>query len=87
MELDGNYVFTAVSGIDHKVRASHPVWKFNKDSASVILTGDNGAAEDLIVAGFDVSGRVVSGDHAMAGVNIVIFGQKSAAVQCQVDIW
>ncbi len=39
LKLDGNYVFTAVSGIDHKVRASHPVWKFNKDSSSVILTG------------------------------------------------
>ncbi len=118
--------------------------------------GDNGAAEDLIVAGFDVSGRVLSGvclyemkkyfniielnvfqhifnsfclvelwqaildwsnilispniswiyeistfidlfivwvlvscegDHAMAGVNIVIFGQKSADVQCQVNIY
>eukprot|EP00088_Acartia_fossae_P034516 TRINITY_DN3542_c0_g1_i4.p1 TRINITY_DN3542_c0_g1~~TRINITY_DN3542_c0_g1_i4.p1 ORF type:complete len:1220 (+),score=313.21 TRINITY_DN3542_c0_g1_i4:29-3661(+) len=80
---DGSYVFTAVSGVDHKVRASHPTWKFQKSIGDVTLTGDNGEAEDLIVAGFDVSGRVVSGDHAMAGVNILLFGPKSAGVQCE----
>ena len=45
--------------------------------------GDNGEAEDLIVGGFDVSGSVVSGDLAMAGVNILMFGDKSAAVECK----
>jgi hypothetical protein len=80
---DGSYVFTAVSGVDHTVRASHPTWKFKKASAPVILTGDNGAAEDLVVAGFDVSGRVVSGEHPMAGVSILMFGHKAADVECK----
>ena len=52
------YVFTAVAGADHKVRASHPTWRFTKDTASVVITDNNGRADDLVVAGFDVRGQV-----------------------------
>ena len=77
---DGKYVFTAVAGADHKVRAHHPVWQFEKSVGSVIITGDNGKAEDLIVAGFDVSGKVLAGEKPMAGVDIVLFGNKALKI-------
>jgi len=80
---DGSYVFTAVSGADHKVRATHPTWRFEKDVGSVVITGDNGEAEDLIVAGFDLSGKVVSADLPMAGVNILLFGTEGKKVLCE----
>jgi len=70
----GSYVFTAVPGTDHKVTASHPRWSFEKSEGSVSMTGDNGQAEDLVVAGFDVRGSVLSGSEPVAGVSILLFG-------------
>jgi len=74
----GHYVFSAVPGTDHHVTASHPSWLFEKDVAKVTMTGDNGQAEDLIIAGFDVQGEVVqTGGEAMAGVSVLLFGKKA----------
>jgi hypothetical protein len=53
------------------------VWEFEKSVGAVFITGDNGKAEDLTVAGFDVSGKVLAGDQPMAGVGIVLFGSKA----------
>jgi len=76
----GEYVFTAVPGTDHTVIASHPVWQFSKAVGEVSMTGHNGQAEELVLAGFDVSGKVVSGEDPMAGVNIVLFGNQDTSV-------
>jgi len=78
---DGNYVFTAVAGADHKVRAQHPTWQFTKDTGTVKMTGHNGAAEDLLLAGFDVSGSVVAGSEPISGVSIVLFGKSGAPLE------
>ena len=51
-------MFTAVDGTDHKVRATHPVWMFEKSVGNVVITDNNGKADDLVVAGFDVRGKV-----------------------------
>jgi len=76
---DGKYVFTAVAGAaEHRVRAHHPVWQFEKQTGNVVITGDNGRAEDLVVAGFDVSGRVVAGNQPIGGVQILLFGNKDS---------
>ena len=79
----GHYVFTAVPGEVH-VAASHPSWVFEKSVASVSMTGDNGQAEDLIIAGFDVQGEVVQvGRDPMPGVSVLLFGAKKlGAGQC-----
>jgi len=77
----GSYVFTAVPGTDHQVSAGHPSWIFDKSVASVSMTGDNGQAEDLVVAGFDVKGSVMSGSEPMAGVSIFLFGPDTASLK------
>jgi len=77
----GTYVFTAVPGTDHQVSAGHPSWVFDKSVGSVSMTGDNGQAEDLIVAGFDVKGSVMSGSEPMAGVSIFLFGPESSSLK------
>ena len=74
---DGRYVFTAVAGADHKVRANHPVWQFDKAVGEVVITGDNGAAEELVVAGFDVRGKVVAGNQPIAGVSVMLYGTNA----------
>ena len=76
----GSYVFTAVPRTDHQVSAGHPSWRFEKSVGSVSMTGDNGQAEDLVVAGFDVRGSVLSGAEPMAGVSILLFGADTAAL-------
>ena len=77
---DGSYVFTAVPGTDHRVRASHPSWTFSSMEGAVSMTGDNGQAEDLVVAGFDVRGQVVSDSGlALGGVSVLLFGAPSKA--------
>jgi len=77
----GNFVFPAVPGTDHRVEASHPTWKFSKGEAVVSMTGDNAQAEDLVLAGFDVSGSVVSGGEAMQGVNLLLFGKPGSFLE------
>ena len=77
----GTYVFTAVPGTDHQVSAGHSSWVFDKSVGSVSMTGDNGQAEDLIVAGFDVKGSVMSGSEPMAGVSIFLFGPESSSLK------
>jgi hypothetical protein len=78
---EGRFVFSAVPGAEELVvRASHPSWRFEKSVGSVTMTGDNGQAEDLLIQGFDVHGRVVAaGDDGqpMAGVSVFIFGSPS----------
>ena len=73
----GHYVFTAVPGTDHHVTASHPSWVFEKSLAKVSMTGDNGQAEDLIIAGYDVKGEVQQvGRDPMPGVSVLLYGAK-----------
>ena len=81
---DGNYVFTAVPGTDHHVTASHPTWVFEKNLAKVSMTGDNGHAEDLVIAGYDVQGEVTqAGSDPMPGVSVLLYGvTKLKAGQC-----
>ena len=81
---DGHYVFTAVPGTDHHVTASHPTWVFEKNMAKVSMTGDNGHAEDLVIAGFDVQGEVTQvGSDPMPGVSVLLYGVKELkAGQC-----
>ena len=77
----GTYVFTAVPGTDHRVRASHASWTFARAEGAVSMTGDNGQAEDLVVAGYDVRGRVISDSTApMPGVSVLLYGAPSKAV-------
>jgi hypothetical protein len=84
----GSYVFTAVLRTDLQVSAWHPHWRFEKSVGSVSMTGDNGQAEDLLVAGFDVRGSVLSGPDPMAGVSILLFGPPTTSLtpeQCPDD--
>ncbi len=79
---EGRFVFTAVPGAEELVvRAIHTAWQFAKSVGAVTMTGDNGVAENLLIRGFDVTGRVVAaGDsQPMAGVSIFIFGPAAAA--------
>ena len=77
----GSYVFTAVPGTDHRVRAAHPSWTFARAEGAVSMTGDNGQAEDIVVAGFDVRGQVVADSGAaMAGVSVLLYGRPSKAM-------
>jgi len=76
----GTYVFTAVPGTDHRVSGSHPDWIFDKSMGSVSMTGDNGQAEDLVVAGFDVRGEVLSGSDPMSGVSILLYGLDTVSL-------
>ena len=66
-KADGTYVFTAVPGSDHVVEAAHPAWTFEKAEGKVSMTGDNGQAEVLVVAGFDLRGKVVDKEKPMPG--------------------
>jgi len=77
----GTYVFTAVPGTDHQVSAGHPDWRFEKSVGAVSMTGDNGQAEDLVVAGFDVRGQVLSGPDPMAGVSMLLFGAETTTLK------
>ena len=77
---EGRFVFTAVPGAGElAVRASHSTWSFDKAVGAVAMTGDNGQAEELVIRGFDVRGRVIAADgeqQPLAGVSIYIFGIK-----------
>ncbi len=79
---EGRFVFTAVPGAEElMVRATHAAWQFAKATGAVTMTGDNGVAENLLIRGFDVKGRVVAAvsQQPMAGVSIFIFGPAAAA--------
>ena len=83
-QAGGHYVFSAVEGTDQYVAASHSSWVFEKNRARVTMTGDNGQAEDIVIAGFDVQGEVTQpGGEAMPGVSVLLFGQHQlSSGQC-----
>ncbi|KAF0301730.1 Nodal modulator 2 [Amphibalanus amphitrite] len=76
----GRFTFSPVPAGDYEVTASHPVWKLARHRTQVSVRGDNGdVGTQLAVAGFDVSGKVVSGSEPVSDVTFVLHGRRTEA--------
>ncbi|XP_043236772.1 nodal modulator 1-like [Amphibalanus amphitrite] len=76
----GRFTFSPVPAGDYEVTASHPVWKLARHRTQVSVRGDNGdVGTQLAVAGFDVSGMVVSGSEPVSDVTFVLHGRRTEA--------
>jgi hypothetical protein len=75
---NGDFNFTPVLPGKYLVKASHPIWKLNKDSVVIQLIKENGniSPSSLVVAGYDVSGLVTSDNEPIKGVSFVLFQAK-----------
>lgn len=78
---DGNFLFTPVLPGNYIVQASHPSWKVSRNRVAVIVK--NGNAEvptnSLVIAGYDVSGKVTSDGEPITGVSFVLFKKSGTA--------
>lgn len=71
---DGSYVFSKLAPGEYIVQATHPTWTFEKAESRVKITQDNGqVGENLVVSGYDVSGKVFSEGEPIKGVNFILF--------------
>ncbi|CAE1283136.1 Nodal modulator 3,Nodal modulator 1,Nodal modulator 2 [Acanthosepion pharaonis] len=71
-----NYHFKKVMPGDYIIKAYHDTWKFERPEATVTVTLDNGiVANDIVVAGYDVSGRVFSEGEPIKGVHFLLYSE------------
>eukprot|EP00741_Cyanophora_paradoxa_P017414 tig00020965_g16823.t1 len=79
---DGTFSFFNLFPDTYKLAASHASWKLLKDKATVTMTfGNAEIKEPFLVSGFDVSGKVVSNNEPMTGVEVFLYSDKGAAIE------
>ncbi|XP_034946758.1 nodal modulator 1 [Chelonus insularis] len=75
---DGIFSFTPIQPGKYTLVASHPKWVFMKDTTQVTVKEGNTELPDneLVVFGYDVSGKVTSEDESTGvnGVSFILFG-------------
>ncbi|XP_046603692.1 nodal modulator 2 [Neodiprion virginianus] len=76
----GTFYFTPIQPGKYVLIASHPRWIIEKSKLDVTVREGNTELADnsLVVAGYDVSGRVTSEDEPMKGVSFILFGNGQA---------
>ncbi|XP_012258084.2 nodal modulator 3 [Athalia rosae] len=76
----GTFYFTPIQPGKYILLASHPQWLIEKSKVDVTVREGNTELPDnsLVVAGYDVSGRVTSEDEPMNGVSFILFGNGKA---------
>jgi hypothetical protein len=82
-DSNGKYSFKNVVPGKYFVEASHPTWHFSQNKVSVEVSwGATTVSDKIIVAGFDLSGRVViEGNDGIENVDIILYTKdKSISV-------
>ncbi|XP_013400762.1 nodal modulator 2 [Lingula anatina] len=73
---DGGYKFTKVLPGNYVVEASHPKWEFEKAKVEVTVGNANTkVVNNIVIAGYDVHGQVLSEGEPIKGVNFVLFSK------------
>ncbi|GIY27842.1 nodal modulator 2 [Caerostris extrusa] len=73
----GHYTFSKLFPGKYIIEASHKSWNFEKSSEEIFINSDNlKTNNDIIVAGYDVSGFVFSDGQPIQGVNFLVFSKK-----------
>ncbi|KAL5020566.1 hypothetical protein ScPMuIL_003458 [Solemya velum] len=72
----GKYTFVQVQPGDYIIRASQATWTFEQSEAKLQLSSDNGdVGSSIVIAGYDVTGRVFSDGDPVKGVNFILFSK------------
>ncbi|XP_010523920.1 PREDICTED: nodal modulator 3 [Tarenaya hassleriana] len=81
---DGNYLFKNIIPGKYKIRASHPDLKVEvRGSTEVELGFANGMVDDIFfVLGYDLKGSVVAQGNPILGVNVYLYSDDVAEVDC-----
>ncbi|XP_041372550.1 nodal modulator 1-like [Gigantopelta aegis] len=80
----GSYIFSEVLPGEYTIAASHARWKFQNAKTQVQITNENAhLANNLMVAGYDVTGKVSSDGESVKGVNFILFSStvKAEAIE------
>ncbi|KAG1672165.1 Nodal modulator 1 [Nymphon striatum] len=76
-EEGGIYSFDAVQPGEYTVKVKHDRWTFAKDNYKIKVTSDFvRVPENFVVTGYDVSGRVISDEDSIRGVNFILFSKS-----------
>lgn len=70
----GQFQFAPILPQRYLLTATHDKYKFQKDSASVVVTEVKSQVPDgsLVIAGYDVTGQVQFNNEPTVGVNFVL---------------
>lgn len=70
----GKYIFPEVLPGDYDVVASHPKWTFQQPKVALTVSRDSGGESvAIVVAGYDVQGRVLSEGEPIKDVYFILF--------------
>lgn len=70
----GSYKFDVVSPGEYDIEASRKSWKFLKSTIKAVLRDDYlEIYEHFVIAGYDVTGRVISNEDPIKGVQFILF--------------
>uniref|UniRef100_A0A2I9LPE9 Nodal modulator n=1 Tax=Centruroides hentzi TaxID=88313 RepID=A0A2I9LPE9_9SCOR len=73
-EVNGKYTFLNVMPGNYLIEANHPTWSLEKSQISVTVTDDSVVIDKNIeVAGYDVTGQVISEGEPIKGVHFLLF--------------
>ena len=75
---DGSYTFGKVMPGDYDIKAtSSPQYRFVQQQTKVTVTSDNAdTGSEIVIAGYQVVGRVQSENEPIKGVNFVLFSKS-----------
>lgn len=78
---DGKFLFTPVLPGNYIVQASHPSWRVSKNRVAVTVKNGNTEVPNnsLVIAGYDISGKVTSDGEPITGVSFVLFKKSGSA--------
>ncbi|KAK0042403.1 nodal modulator 1 [Biomphalaria pfeifferi] len=72
----GVFSFSNVMPGDYKIKASHPVWQFQKDEVTVQVKNDKvNIGAGIIIGGYDVRGEVTGDGQPMKSVNFILYSE------------
>uniref|UniRef100_H2ZM47 SD-repeat containing protein B domain-containing protein n=1 Tax=Ciona savignyi TaxID=51511 RepID=H2ZM47_CIOSA len=81
----GSFNFEGVSGGNYVITASHETYTFKQVSSHQtevhVTTGNKVCANEIVVSGYDVHGKVTALNLPVTGVNLLLFAKESLPEQ------
>uniref|UniRef100_H2ZM50 SD-repeat containing protein B domain-containing protein n=1 Tax=Ciona savignyi TaxID=51511 RepID=H2ZM50_CIOSA len=78
----GSFNFEGVSGGNYVITASHETYTFKQHQTEVhVTTGNKVCANEIVVSGYDVHGKVTALNLPVTGVNLLLFAKESLPEQ------